>query len=124
MRPLLRGIEAAVEDLVAVRAGQVGVEGDVEGEVDEVARHGGVGAHGGGRGEGSLARGRSDGQVVLRVRSRHAEAHRGRHLLPPMPGLAGEVGDLVHVREGEVWAARAAACEPAVGGDDAVAKRA
>jgi hypothetical protein len=30
---------------------------------------------------------------------RHAEAHRGRHLLPPMPGLARDVGDLVHVRE-------------------------
>ena len=31
------------------------------------------------------------------MRPRHAEAHRGRHLLPAMASLAGEVGDLVHV---------------------------
>lgn len=29
---------------------------------------------------------------------RHAEAHRGRHLLPAMASLAGEVLDLVHDR--------------------------
>jgi len=34
------------------------------------------------------------------MRPRHAEAHRGRHLLPAMASLASEVLDLVHDRTG------------------------
>lgn len=97
VRPFLEGAQTAVEDVFLVRAGQVGVEGHVEGDVDEMARHCGTGAHGGaghgGAGHGTLERWRRDGHGVLLMGlgPRHAEAHRGRHLLPAMAGLAGEV---------------------------------
>lgn len=65
--------------------------------------HGRVRAHGSSRhgvaGHGSFQRRRRDRHVLL-MWPRHAEAHRGRHLLPAMASLAGEVGDLVHVGSG------------------------
>lgn len=51
---------------------------------------------------------RRDGRVLW---SAHAESHRRCHLLPPVPGLAREVGNLVHRRD-------STACSAAIGGRD------
>lgn len=101
MCPFLKRVGAAVEHILFLRTGQVRVEGHVEGEVDRMARDVRIRAL---ERAFRLRRSVAEGEVRLgKVWARHAEAHRGRHLLPAVPGLAGEVGDFVHggrAREG------------------------
>ena len=74
MCPFLKGIRTAVQHIFPLRARQIRIEGDVEGEIDRVARYGRIGAHRGAH-KVPLRGRRCDGEVVLRMRSGHAEAH-------------------------------------------------
>lgn len=106
MRPFLERIGTAVEDEVALWAGEIGVERDVEGKIDEMAGDGGVGIDRGAveASFGSSGRWWRNGEILLKVlRPGHAKAHRRRHLLPAMPSLPSEVGDLVHHGGGTGW---------------------
>lgn len=103
MDPPLIGPGAAVQNILLIRTGQVRVEGHVEGQVDGVSGHGGIGAHAG-AGHGAFGVGRD--HVCLRVRPGHAKAHRGRDAVPAMPRRPCELGDLVHARRPESCTSR------------------
>jgi hypothetical protein len=94
-RPTLQRIGTRVKDILRFRAGQSRRERDIDGEVDR-------GIDAGGRGHGGSTVGSTKGllrggHIGVR-RPRHAEG--GCHSLPAMTGLAREVGDLVHGRDG------------------------
>ena len=94
MGPAGKGSGRGVYYIVDLGTGEVGSEGDIEGQVDGAA--GGGGGREGGSSERAFDGGRGNGHGLVVVRPGHAKAHRRRHLLPPMPGLAREIGDLVH----------------------------
>ena len=106
MCPFLQRIHTIIDDIVPVRPAQIRIERYVEREIDRMAGYRRIWRHRGASDRALAGLRRSDGEVLLiRVlRSRHAEAHRGRHLLPPVSGLASEVGDLVHDFENTVTA--------------------
>lgn len=86
--PAVQRAGIGMEDVLDIGAGQGGGEGHVEGEIDN-GINGRRGVHRRGAVRSSKGLRRDVG-----VRPRHAEG-RG-HSLPAMPGLAGEIGDLVH----------------------------
>jgi len=92
MGPARRRPRARPHDVVHVRPREARREGHVEGQVDLRIRR---------RAGGPLCGRRRDGHLVVAPR-REGEAGGRGHLLPAVPGLAGEVGYLVHVA---VWRA-------------------
>ena len=85
VRPPIESTRTRVDDLIRLRAGKTGSKGDIERQIDRMARHRRGRRHGVGASRWSL-----DRHVVLRMWT--AEAHGRRHLLPAVPSLAGEVG--------------------------------
>ncbi len=91
MSPSCLCSRASPHDVVRIRAGEIGREGHIEGQVDLRARGN---DWRGRRGRRWALDGCCDGHFV--VGPREGEAGRGAHLLPAVPSRAGEVGYLVH----------------------------